>query len=34
MEKAIDFDLVSDIYDNYVNVDFDIPFYKKLCNEN
>ena len=31
MEKAIDFDLVSDIYDNYVNVDFDIPFYKKLC---
>ncbi|MBF4691519.1 class I SAM-dependent methyltransferase [Fusibacter ferrireducens] len=31
MEKTIDFDLVSDLYDSYVNVDFDISFYKKFC---
>ncbi|HEX3011372.1 MAG TPA: class I SAM-dependent methyltransferase [Syntrophomonadaceae bacterium] len=29
--KNIDFGIVADIYDNYVNVDFDIPFYKSLC---
>lgn len=27
MVKSINFDKVSDIYDYYVNVDFDIPFY-------
>lgn len=27
MEKAIDFDLVADIYDFYVNVSFDVDFY-------
>ena len=31
MKKTIDFDLVSDLYDKYVNVDFDIPFYRKFC---
>lgn len=31
MEKSIDFDFVADIYDYYVNVDFDIAWYKKLC---
>jgi SAM-dependent methyltransferase len=29
--KNIDFGFVADIYDDYVNVDFDIPFYKTLC---
>lgn len=29
--KNIDFGFVADIYDDYVNVDFDIPFYKSLC---
>lgn len=33
MEKNIDFGIVSDIYDDYVKVDFDIPFYKSLCKE-
>ncbi len=27
MKNSINFDLVADIYDYYVNVDFDIPFY-------
>lgn len=31
MNKNIDFGFVADIYDSYVNVDFDIPFYKALC---
>lgn len=31
MEKNIDFGCVADIYDYYTNVDFDIEFYKKLC---
>jgi len=31
MEKNIDFDLVADLYDSYVPVDFDIPFYKEFC---
>jgi len=31
MQKTIDFDLVADLYDAYVPVDFDIPFYKKFC---
>lgn len=29
MNKPIQFDLVSDIYDNYVNTDLDIPFFLK-----
>lgn len=33
MEKNIDFGFVADIYDDYVTVDFDIPFYKKLCEQ-
>ncbi len=31
MEKNIDFGFVADIYDDYVNVNFDIPFFKSLC---
>lgn len=31
MTKNIDFGFVADIYDDYVNVNFDIPFYKQLC---
>lgn len=31
MNKNIDFGFVADIYDDYVNVNFDIPFYKSLC---
>lgn len=31
MNKNIDFGLIADIYDNYVNVDFDIDFYKSIC---
>lgn len=31
MGKNIDFGFVADIYDDYVNTDFDIPFYKALC---
>lgn len=31
MDKNIDFGFVADIYDDYVNVSFDIPFYKELC---
>lgn len=31
MERSIDFNFVADIYDCYVNVDFDIAWYKKLC---
>lgn len=31
MDKNIDFGFVADIYDAYVNVSFDIPFYKTLC---
>ncbi len=27
MEKPIDFDKVADIYDFYVNVNFDVPFF-------
>jgi len=33
MEKTINFDLVSDLYDSYVQVDFDIPFYKEFCRD-
>lgn len=33
MEKTIDFDLVADIYDSYVAVDFDIGFYKDFCKD-
>ncbi len=29
--KNIDFGFVADIYDDYVNVDFDIPFYQSIC---
>jgi len=29
MDKTIDFDLVADIYDYYVNTDLDIPFFLK-----
>jgi SAM-dependent methyltransferase len=29
MDQSIQFDKVADIYDSYVNVDFDIPFYLK-----
>ncbi len=29
--KNIDYGFVADIYDDYVNVDFDIPFYKSIC---
>ncbi len=31
MEKNIDFGYVADLYDYYANSDFDIGFYKKLC---
>jgi len=31
MEKTINFDLVADLYDSYVQADFDIPFYKEFC---
>jgi len=31
VDKNIDFGFVADIYDDYVNVSFDIPFYKSLC---
>lgn len=31
MDKNIDFGFVADIYDDYVNVSFDVPFYKQLC---
>lgn len=31
--KNIDFGFVADIYDNYVNTDFDISFYKELCKD-
>ena len=31
MAKSIDFALVADIYDSYVSVDFDIPFYEDFC---
>lgn len=31
MDKTINFDLVSDLYDKYVNVNFDVDFYKKFC---
>ncbi len=31
MKKNIDFGFIADIYDDYVNVNFDIPFYKSLC---
>lgn len=31
MEKNIDFGYVADIYDYYTNVDFDMEFYKMLC---
>jgi len=31
MEKTINFDVVADLYDSYVPVDFDIPFYKEFC---
>lgn len=33
MNKTIDFDLVADLYDNYVQTDFDIAFFKELCKE-
>lgn len=29
--KSIDFDFIADIYDYYVNVDFDLPFYRSIC---
>jgi ubiquinone/menaquinone biosynthesis C-methylase UbiE len=29
MKNTINFDKVADIYDYYVNVDFDIPFFLK-----
>ena len=29
MNKTINFDIVADIYDSYVNVDTDIPFFLK-----
>ena len=28
-KNTINFDKVADIYDFYVNVDFDVPFFKK-----
>lgn len=31
MNKNIDFGFVADIYDDYVSVNFDIPFYRSLC---
>ncbi len=31
LEKTIEFDLVADIYDSYVDVDFDLGFYKDFC---
>ena len=31
MDKNIDFNHVADIYDYYVNVDFDVPFYIDFC---
>ncbi len=31
MEKSIDFDLVADLYDSYVQTDADIGFYLSLC---
>jgi len=31
LDKSIDFDIVADIYDDYVNTDFDIEFYKEVC---
>ena len=31
IKKNIDFGFVADIYDDYVNVSYDIPFYKSLC---
>lgn len=31
MNKTINFDLVSDLYDSYVQTDFDIAFYKHFC---
>ncbi len=31
MEKSIDFDQVSDLYDHYVNTDLDVSFYVTLC---
>jgi SAM-dependent methyltransferase len=31
MEKNIDFDIVADLYDAYVNTDMDIGFYMELC---
>lgn len=33
MDKNIDFGFVADIYDYYVNANFDIPFYKTLCKQ-
>ncbi len=33
MRNSIDFDRVADIYDAYVNVEFDIPFYQTLCRQ-
>lgn len=29
--KSIDFDFIADLYDDYVNVDFDLPFYRSIC---
>lgn len=31
MEKNIDFDIVADLYDDYVRTDMDIGFYMELC---
>ena len=31
MEKTIDFGIVADLYDTYVQTDFDIAFYKDFC---
>ncbi len=31
MTKNIDFNYVADLYDYYVNVDFDVAFYKDFC---
>lgn len=33
MNKTIDFNQVADIYDDYVNVDFDVPFYINYCKD-
>ena len=33
MEKSIDFDLVADLYDTYVDVDFDVGFYLDYCKQ-